>query len=179
MMHLYLIGYRGSGKSTIGRLVAARLGWTVIDTDEVVERESGLTIKEIFETEGEQGFRDRESSALRIVASMPSLPCVVSLGGGAVLRELNQQAIADSGVCVWLQGSAKLLHERILSDQSTQLRRPNLTQNGGFEEVADLLRVRTPIYQKLAQKTVVIDERVPDDIASEIVDWANSAVQRN
>jgi shikimate kinase len=175
-MHLYLIGYRGSGKSTVGRLVAARLGRPIIDTDEVIERESGMTIKEIFEAESEQGFRDRETEALRAVALRSSQPCVVSLGGGAILREENQQLILASGHCVWLQGTPELLHQRILSDQTTQSRRPNLSQRGGFEEVADVLRVRTPIYQRLAEKTVAIDCRPPDELANEIVDWANSAV---
>ncbi len=175
-MHTYLIGYRGSGKSTVGRLLAARLGRTLIDTDELIERESGLTIKEIFEAEGELGFRDRETTALRFIAERASPPCVVSLGGGAILREANQQLLAGSGHCVWLQGKPELLHQRILADQTTQSRRPNLSQRGGFEEVAELLRVRTPIYQKLAEKTVVIDGRTPDEIASEIVDWVNSTV---
>ncbi len=175
-MHLYLIGYRGSGKSTVGRLLAARLGRGVVDTDELIERESGMTIKEIFASEGEAGFRDRETFFIRSIAQRPSPAQVVSLGGGAILREVNQQLLAASGHCVWLQGSPELLHARIHSDQSTQSRRPNLSRHGGFEEVNAMLRVRTPIYQMLAQKTVVVDGATPDEIASEIADWVNSAV---
>lgn len=177
-MHLYLIGYRGSGKSTVGKCVATLLGRPLIDTDEVIERDSGMTIKQIFESEGEPGFRDRETRAIHDVAAADA-SLVVSLGGGAVLRDENQALISKSGKCVWLQGSAATLFERISTDASTQSRRPNLSHSGGFAEVADLLRIRTPIYQKLADKTVVIEARTPDELASEIVDWVNSTVRCN
>ena len=174
-MHFYLIGYRGSGKSTVGRLVAAQLGRAAIDTDDLIEQSSAMSIKQIFEAEGEAGFRDRESAVIQAVAADTSHPAVVSLGGGSVLREANQRALRASGECVWLSASAQHLFQRIHSDQASQSRRPNLSQIGGFAEVEDLLLKRTPIYQQLAAKTIVVEGKTPDEICDEIVDWVSSA----
>lgn len=171
-MHLYLIGYRGSGKSTVGRLVSVRLGRPCVDTDDIVEQTSGCTIQQLFEAEGESAFRDRESAAIQsLAAQFDTRPMVVALGGGAILRLENQELLRTTGRCVWLDGPAELLFQRIQADQSTQSRRPNLSSRGGFDEVVDVLSVRRPIYERLSQKTVSIVGRPPDEIATEIADW--------
>jgi shikimate kinase len=172
-MHLYLIGYRGSGKSTVGRVVAGLLDRPFIDTDVEIERASGMTIKEIFEREGEKGFRDRETAAIQIAATFPDAKNerVISLGGGAILRENNQTIIRSSGRCVYLKASAELLYQRITADHSTISRRPNLSAGGGFDEVVDILNKRSHLYEKLAQKIVSIEGRSPDEIAEEIRSW--------
>ncbi len=172
-MHLYLIGYRGSGKSTVGRVLAKRLGRPYFDTDDLVESESGLTIKDIFASHGEVWFRDLEA---KIVAnlSLNEQPTVVSLGGGAVLRDSTQGILKSTGVCIWLSASADYLFQRIQSDQSTQSRRPNLSQIGGFAEVADVLAKRTPIYQRMSDITVSVEGKTPDEISDEISDCINS-----
>jgi shikimate kinase len=174
-MHLYLIGYRGSGKSTIGRRLAERLDRPIVDTDDLVEAESGMTIKDIFATKGEPWFRDLEARIVTAV-SASATATIVSLGGGAVLRESSQAILKSTGTCVWLSASAEYLFRRIQSDQATQWRRPNLSQNGGFSEVAEVLSIRTPIYEKLSDITVVVEGKTPDEICDEIVDCINSAI---
>ncbi len=173
-MHVYLIGYRGSGKSTIGRLLSERLDRPMVDTDDLVEAESGMTIKDIFATKGEPWFRDLEAKIVS-TASASAVATVVSLGGGAVLREASQTILKSTGICIWLTASAEYLFQRIQSDQATQLRRPNLSQSGGFAEVAEILSKRRPIYESLSDITVEVEGKTPDDICDEIVDCINSA----
>jgi shikimate kinase len=173
-MHVYLIGYRGSGKSTVGRALAQRLGRPYVDSDDLIESESDMTIKEIFATKGESWFRDMEA---RIVSdiSARSIPTVVALGGGAILREASQEILKSTGKCVWLSAGAEHLFGRIQADQSTRLRRPNLSQGGGFAEVAEVLARRTPVYAKLSDLTVVVEGKTPDEICDEISEYINSA----
>ncbi len=170
--HWYLIGYRGCGKSTVGRELAQRLGLIAIDTDELIEAASGQSIREIFAAEGEAGFREREAAIIAEVASRV-LPAVVALGGGAVLRPANRQLLSSSGRCIWLQASPEQLYRRICGDATTTERRPQLSDRGGFEEVVELLAAREPLYRELAQKMVQTEGKTPDEVVAEIVDWAN------
>ncbi|MEZ6078736.1 MAG: shikimate kinase [Pirellulaceae bacterium] len=117
-MHIYLMGYRGSGKSSVGRRLAERLGLPVVDTDTLIEKEAGQSIRDIFSIEGEAGFRQREASVLARAASSTT-PAVIALGGGAILRPENQRIIGSSGRVVWLQGSPTSLLARIQADQTT------------------------------------------------------------
>ena len=155
MRHCYLIGFRGSGKTTVGQLVAQRLGWPFLDTDHLIEQSVGRTIREIFAEQGEQGFRTLESSSIAQVAALTE-PTVISLGGGAILREENRQLLHATGRCVWLSGDAQLLYTRIAQDSMTAQRRPNLTSLNGYDEVATLLAQREPLYRQMAHKTVMI-----------------------
>jgi len=168
------MGYRGSGKSTVGRNLAEKLGRPLVDTDDLVESQSGMSIKEIFAEKGESWFRDLEARTVCEVAVSAAQPTIVSLGGGAVLRESTQAVLKSAGICVWLSASAEYLHQRIQSDQATQLRRPNLSESGGFAEVSDVLEKRTPIYQKLSDITIAVEGKTPDEICDEIVGCINS-----
>lgn len=169
-MHIYLIGYRGSGKSTIGRLLSQVLDRPFVDTDQWIESSQDKSIKEIFAEVGEVGFRDLEQAAVCQVGQLPE-PAVVSLGGGAVLREPNQQVLRDTGFRVWLEASAEFLYQRICEDSTSADRRPNLTDRGGCAEVAEVLARRKPVYNDLANLTINTEHRTPDEITREIVDW--------
>lgn len=164
------MGYRGSGKSTVGRLVAQALDRPMVDTDDWIESGQGKTIREIFAVQGEQVFRDYEQAAIEQVSSIDD-PLVVALGGGAILRPANQELIRRSGRRVWLDASAEQLFERICADSTSQERRPNLTDHGGFAEVAEVLSKRLPIYRDLAELTINTQDQTPDQIAREIVQW--------
>lgn len=172
MKHIFLIGYRGSGKSTIGRGLARELKRDFVDTDDVIEATSGITIREIFASESERGFRDREQAAIATVSANDQAT-VIALGGGAILRDANQQQISRSGSVIYLKASPESLFERIEADTATAERRPNLTSSGGYAEVVSVLEFREPIYSRLAQKIVLTDGRTPDDIVAEIAAWAN------
>ena len=168
-MNLYLIGYRGSGKTTVARELAKLLGWRWLDADEELERRAGRTIKQIFAEGGEPEFRELESA---VVADLSRLEQhILALGGGAVLRDENRRAIRDTGKTVWLRALPETLQARILRDQTTAERRPNLTAAGGLDEIHQLLAVRTPIYQQAADYIVDCDDRPAVEIATEIAAW--------
>ncbi len=172
-MHLYLMGYRGTGKSTVGRLLAARLGWPVIDTDDLVEATAGKSIREIFEGEQESGFRQREEAAVAQAAAQ-IVPTIISLGGGAILMPTNQQLIVRTGQVVWLQASPEHLVSRMQGDASTAARRPKLSQQNDYDEVVEILARREPIYRQLAGLTLSTDRCTPDGIVADIVNWLNA-----
>ncbi|MCA9126701.1 MAG: shikimate kinase [Planctomycetales bacterium] len=172
-MHLYLIGYRGSGKSTVGKTLATRLNRIFIDTDSQIEQITGKTIREIFTEQGEPAFRLLEEREISRVANM-KLPAVVALGGGAILSLANRENLQTSGYCVWLSASPGKLFARICADQNSPTLRPNLTNSGGYAEVEAVLAVREPIYCKLASKMVITDEKSPDEVVEEILDWEKS-----
>src|SRR5436190_10816037 len=146
-MSVFLIGYRGSGKTTVGRRLADRLSQTFLDSDELVVRRAGKSIKDVFEQDGEPAFRDHESAVVRDLALLADH--VVALGGGAMLREENRQAIKAGGhKVVYLRCEPEELVKRIQADPATAAGRPNLTGlGGGLEEVKKLLADREPIYR--------------------------------
>lgn len=170
--HLYLIGYRGSGKTTVARHLASRLRRSWIDTDVEIESDAGMTIREIFEREGESGFRDRESQTIDTVSRKG--PMVIALGGGAILRESNRKVIRASGLAVWLEASPEELHRRIAGDATTAERRPALTKLAGYEEIKELLEARSPIYREVADFVVSTDGLSSENIADAIVVWWNA-----
>jgi len=148
-MSVVLIGYRGSGKTTIGRKLADRLWWKFVDTDDLIVKQAGKSIREIFEQDGEEKFRDLEEQAVKQVAGLSDH--VIALGGGAVLRAGNREVLkAGKHKIVYLRCEAVVLNQRIHSDPKTSATRPALSSvGGGLEEIQKLLAVREPIYREL------------------------------
>src|SRR5262245_38609341 len=126
---IFLIGYRGTGKTSVARELAVRLGIDWVDADDVVERDAGKNIAAIFAEGGEAAFRDWEA---RVVTALSrKRRAVIALGGGAVLRPENRRTISGVGPVVWLTASVDTILERVAADSSTASRRPNLTTAGG------------------------------------------------
>lgn len=173
-MHLYLTGYRGSGKSTLGRRLASELKRPFVDSDDWIEEKSGQSIREIFAAQGESGFRDLEETAIEAISQLPT-PTVVALGGGAILREANRNRLAATGRCLLLEASPERLYERINADATSGERRPKLSDRSGFDEVVAVLEQRRPLYHQVAQKILSTDGKTPDELVLEILDWANSS----
>jgi shikimate kinase len=174
-MNVILIGYRGTGKSTVARLVAERLGWSWVDADAHLESQAGRTIREIFATEGESGFRDRESAVLRELTARDC--CVIAAGGGIILREQNRQAICRSGLVVWLTADARVIADRLEADASTATRRPALTPLGGVDEVSALLAEREPLYRACAQLMIDTTTSTPALVADRIAQAVDDRVR--
>ena len=169
MPHLFLTGYRGTGKSTIGRLLAAALGLPAIDLDDVIVEQAGLSIRTIFQQEGEPGFRKRESTALRQVVA--GTDAVIALGGGAILAPQNRQLIKASGFCCWLTASPNEIALRLAADSKTTTQRPALTDLSGIDEIQTLLETRAPLYRDVANFKVATDHQSTEEIVRDILAW--------
>lgn len=167
MMSLALIGYRGSGKTTVGKLLAQRLGVPFVDTDLLIARAAGVSIRDIFACVGQPYFLELEQEALE--QAIATTNAVVSTGGGIVLRPENRERLRSSArPIIYLASTPELLLARIQSDPQSAANRPNLTTlGGGLEEIREVLRIRDPLYRETA--TLVIDAaQSPETIADAI-----------
>ncbi|HOE66394.1 MAG TPA: shikimate kinase [Candidatus Hydrogenedentes bacterium] len=166
-MNIVLIGYRGAGKSRVGKLVAAELGMTLRCTDEEIVRRIGCSIPSFVKKHGWDAFRDVETEVIR---SMP--PCdatVIDTGGGAVLRPENVAVLKACGPVFWLQASVDKIVARIQTDAN----RPSLTGSKSFtEEVAEVLADRLPIYGAAADRAIDTDDKTPEEVAASIIHYA-------
>ena len=168
-MLLTLIGYRATGKTTLARLLAERLGWDWIDADVEIERRAGKIIARIFAEQGEPVFRDIEAQVIADLCRRDRL--VLAAGGGAPLRPESRQAMRDGGKVVWLTARPETVLTRMSGDATTVARRPNLTDKDPLEEIIHLLEIRTPIYQESAHLVVDNEGKTPAELAAEIINW--------
>lgn len=168
-MSVGLIGYRGSGKTTIGKRLADRLWQPFIDTDDLVIKKAGKSIKEIFEQEGEQRFRDLETEVVREVCTQPET--VIAFGGGALDREENREAIKQAGLrLVYFKCEPAELLKRIQNDPQTAANRPALSNLGGsIEEIESVLARREPIWRSIAAAELEVTYLTPEDAVPYVV----------
>jgi shikimate kinase len=151
----------GAGKSAVGRALAAHLGWSWVDTDQVVEQQTGLSIAGLFASEGESGFREAEA---RVVAGLAGGrgPVLVSLGGGSVLSPQNRGAMRALGTVVWLRAQPATLAARVGDGAS----RPLLQSPASLERLA---AEREPLYLEVADFVVDVDDRTVDQVVAEVL----------
>ena len=162
--NIILIGPMGSGKSTIGNIIARRLHREFQDSDHFIEQRTGVDIARIFDVEGEQGFRDRESIALNELLGANDR--VIATGGGAILREENRQLLKQKGYIIFLDTSVNQQMHRLRRDK----KRPLLQTENPRERLETLLAERRPIYLDLADLAVKTDKRVARRLAADIID---------
>jgi len=156
---IYLVGFMGSGKSTVGRALADELGWHFIDLDEEIERQQGCTISSIFDSQGEPAFRKVESEALhKVVRAIQSgRPHVVALGGGAFLSEENFDLVSNHGISIWLDAPLEAIERRIAAEDHRPLARDP-------ERLRALFDVRRPGYARAEYRI----EHAGDDPAAPV-----------
>jgi len=163
----------GAGKTTVGRLVAARLGWAYLDSDAMVEQATGSTVAELFAAGGEVAFRAEESDALeRAVAD--DGPSVVSVAGGAVLDPANRALLRRAGTVVWLRASVPTLVARVGDGRG----RPLLAGDAAGE-LARLEALRRPLYAEVATAVVDVDGLTPEQVAEQVLHVAGLAPNRS
>ena len=165
--HLYLVGMMGAGKSTVGQLLAARLGRQFVDLDDLVAERAGWSIPAIFAAEGEEGFRERESRALADVASASSsgrAPLVVSCGGGVVLSAANRDVLRSSGRVVWLRASPETLAARVGGGEG----RPLLGEIP-LDTLRELADERAVAYEAAATAIVDVDDLTAADVVDAVL----------
>ncbi len=168
-MNLFLVGYRGSGKSTVGAILAKRLGWPFLDLDTLIVKRTGLTIAQIFAQEGQAGFRLRERDAF--LSLRKSKDQVIALGGGAPLDSEIRALARRMGKVVWLRAPAVILWTRISRDARSPDDRPDLTDSGGLDEVEALLPQREPFYRRAANHAIDTFPGTAEESADAIEIW--------
>lgn len=163
-MNLILIGYRGTGKSTVGRILARQLKRELVSMDAEIVRRARQAIPEIVKQYGWDHFRDLESQVCRDLSARNRQ--IIDTGGGVILRPENVVSLKANGVLFWLTAEVHTIVSRIGGDTN----RPSLTGTKSFvDEVEEVLRDRFPKYQAAADHTIVTDGRTADEIAAEIV----------
>ena len=163
-MNIVLIGYRGTGKSTVGKVVAARLRRRIVSTDQEIVRRAGVAIPDIVAAHGWDYFRELESAVCQDLAGQDNL--VIDTGGGAILRQQNVDVFKRSGRLIWLTASVETIAGRISGD--TQ--RPSLTgTKSHVEEIREVLSERIPKYEAAADLTIATDGRSIDELATRIL----------
>lgn len=170
---LVLVGYRGTGKSTVGRILAERLGLPFADADVELEALVGRPIAAIFAEQGEPAFRDWEERVLHDLSTRPGM--IVATGGGVVLRERNRSLLKSFGFVAWLTADPEVVAGRLRADPGGLAIRPALTTDGTLGEIARVLEERTPLYRAVADAIVDTNRRTPAETAAAILDlWPDS-----
>jgi shikimate kinase len=149
---IILIGYRCTGKTSLGQRLAERLGIPFMDTDKLVEAATGKTISAMIEEGGWNFFRQREKEAIRNLTSLEK--SVIATGGGAVLDEENAGILKKEGPLIWLVADEETILKRMLADAATAAQRPPLSTHDLQKEINDTLAVRTPVYRRLADFSI-------------------------
>ncbi len=166
-MVITLIGYRGTGKSTVAAPLASRLGWEWADADTVIETAVGKSIRDIFHQDGEDVFRKYEREALLALLCRHNL--VIAAGGGAILNEQTRSDMRAAGPVVWLTAAVDTIVSRLQDDATTGDRRPDLTASGGRQEIEELLAIREPLYRECAEVIIETEGRNVDTIVDDIM----------
>lgn len=170
-MNIFLIGYRCTGKTAVGRSLAKSLGRPFLDADSELVKEQNLNISEIVSQQGWNVFREIESDIIKRFCALEDH--VVATGGGAVLNEKNVKYMRKSGKLVWLRATPETIKKRILLDKTTKEFRPPLTSKGSVEEIHETLLSRNPFYEKAMDFDVDTDDIGIDEVCRTIIKKLN------
>ena len=160
--NIYLVGLMGSGKTTVGKLASKKLSKSFVDSDHVIEESTGVRVPLIFEYEGEEGFRRRETKALEELVKKKDI--ILATGGGIILKKSNQKLLVDNGLVIYLKADYELLASRLRNDRS----RPLLQGVDIRTKLENLFEARDPIYKSIADYVVDTKNKHASDIVSEI-----------
>ena len=164
--NIILIGYHCSGKTAVGKVLAEKLQVPFCDTDALISRRTGKSVRQIVAEQGWEGFRREERIVIKGLSFMKG--SVIALGGGAVMNPENLEILNGKGVFVWLAADAATIVARIQQDAAKDSQRPLLTNTDAEAEMETLLKEREPIYRMIADKTVDTTDRAIEAIADEI-----------
>jgi shikimate kinase len=162
---IVMIGFMGAGKTSVGRLVARALGREFVDTDQMIERATRMTIGELFQREGELSFRRREIAAIDRAIAVPGR--VIAVGGGAVLSAENRTALKQAGLLVYLRATPETLAGRLIGVTD----RPLLNTGDRVGRIRDLLVARGPIYETAGDVAIDTDRLNLEQTAVEVLEW--------
>jgi len=160
--NIFLIGFMGCGKSTMARFLSRDLDVELVEMDETIEAETGMTINEIFEKYGEKHFRDLESQLILRIAEKGG--AVVSCGGGAILRQENVENMKKNGQIIYLSATPETIYTRVRHSTN----RPLLNGNMNVEYISSLMEKRLPLYENAADITIYVDGKEKQEVVEEI-----------
>ncbi len=165
--HLILIGFMGSGKTSMGLRLSYRLQMPVDDTDKIIEARKGMTISQIFAEEGEGAFRQMETQLLREIREGKFSRRIISLGGGTPVQLQNQPIIKQCGTVIYLRIRPETVYERLKDDTS----RPLLQCADPLEKIRKMIRERGPAYERCADLILDVDEKKQPELVEEIAEY--------
>ncbi len=163
-MKIFLIGYRCTGKTTLGKILAHHLNFAFIDTDRLIEQHLGSTILEIIEKQGWEKFRQIEKQTLFNIKNIEDT--VIATGGGIIIDPDNQQFIKKNGFCIWLDADIKTIMVRLNTDNKNRALRPALTNKDLFSETNEMVKKRDPLYKNTAHIRIDTSFHTPEEIVN-------------
>ena len=170
-MHIILIGYRGTGKTSVGRKLAEKHQLPFYDTDQMIMDRIGKTIKQWVEERGWESFRQEEKTVIKGISFL--IPGVIALGGGAVMDPENREIVKQNGLTVWLTADVQTIIERMKSDPDNQENRPALSGLDWEMEVREILSQRLPVYEQSADLSIGTEGKTIEEVAEEIIKKIN------
>jgi shikimate kinase len=168
-LNLYLVGYRCTGKTSVGRLLAKALDWTFVDMDHELVAEAGMPIEEMVDSLGWKSFREREGKLLQQLSQATKQ--VISTGGGVVTVPENIAVMRGSGKVVWLHASPGTIAARMEADSSTAAQRPPLHGNNSVVEIEEVLAERLQLYEEAMHLQVETDDLSVEEVSESIIRW--------
>jgi len=167
-MNIYLIGYRCTGKTSVGKSLASMIGWSFIDTDLLLVAQLGTTIAEFVHANGWTAFRRKEKAVIEKVCTLDMQ--VVATGGGVAQDPQNVAYMQKSGAIIWLKALPQTIKHRLIQDDNSQRSRPALTSKGRIEEIDQMLQSRNLIYEKAMNFFIETDHLSISDICNIIIE---------
>ncbi len=167
-MNIYLIGYRCTGKTTVGKTLAKMLDRKFADSDQLIVKKSSMSISEIVEKKGWNFFRKMEKRVLSELSRMDSY--VIATGGGIILDKENIEIMKKTGMVIWLRAEIETIKDRMKNDMITDSQRPGLTDKGAFDETEEILNARNPLYEKAMDFAIDTDKHGVKNICEMIME---------
>ena len=169
MKNIILIGYRCTGKTSVGKKLSERLVLPFSDTDDLIVERAGMSIRKIVEKGGWDLFHQKEKEAIKGLSSMQD--SILATGGGVFENQENRETLKRNGFFVWLTADVKTIMERMLADQNSGSRRPSLSDDELYTETTTILKKREPTYRELADFTVGTSGKRIEDIVNDILNF--------
>lgn len=166
-MNIVIIGYRCTGKSAVGKILANELKRDFVDTDHLITFQEGLEIDEIISLKGWEYFRGMEKLVIEQVSQRDNL--VIATGGGVVMDEMNVANLRKKGFIIWLRADADIIRKRMEKDPGTFNARPSLTGRGAVEEIKEMLKIREPYYRNAGDIEVDAGKMSADEVADYLI----------
>ncbi|MDI6786509.1 MAG: shikimate kinase [bacterium] len=172
MKNIVLFGFMGTGKSSIGKILAERLDMSFLEMDEIIEKENKMTISDIFEKYGEAYFRELEKDLIERISKNNS--CVISTGGGVVLNEENVELLQKNGILISLMAKEEVIYKRV----KNETHRPLLKTKNGLQKIREILNHRRPFYEK-AGFCIDTSNMSKNEVVEKIIEYAERQIYEN